>query len=62
MRRDTIGAKPSFAILETGMNLPDEAVQHPVIQEMSILSIDMILLGNVSGHPISPMIKLTTVA
>ena len=62
MRRDTIGAKPSFAILETGMNLPDEAVQHPVIQEMSILSIDMILLGNVSGHPISPIIKLTTVA
>ncbi|KAF8483510.1 terpenoid synthase [Russula ochroleuca] len=46
VRRDTIGAKPSFAILETGMNLPDEAVQHPVIQEMSILSIDMILLGN----------------
>jgi hypothetical protein len=48
VRRDTIGAKPSFAILELDMNLPDEAVHHPVIEEMSSLTIDMILLGNVS--------------
>jgi hypothetical protein len=48
VRRDTIGAKPSFAILETGLNLPDEAVYHPIIQELSIVTIDMILLGNVS--------------
>ena len=48
VRRDTIGAKPSFAILETGLeNLTDEAVCHPVINELSILAIDMILLGNV---------------
>lgn len=47
VRRDTIGAKPSFAILELDMNLPDEAIHHPVIEELSILSIDMILLGNV---------------
>ncbi|KAI0295705.1 terpenoid synthase [Russula brevipes] len=46
VRRDTIGAKPSFAILETGMDLPDEAVRHPIIEELAILSIDMILLGN----------------
>ncbi|KAI0052749.1 terpenoid synthase [Auriscalpium vulgare] len=46
VRRDTIGAKPSFAILEVGMDIPDEAIEHPIIQEMSILSIDMILLGN----------------
>lgn len=53
VRRDTIGAKPSFAILETAMNLPDEAVYHPNIVELSIVTIDMILLGNVSGdtHP-----------
>jgi hypothetical protein len=49
VRRDTIGAKPSFAILETAMNLPDEAVYHPDIVELSIVTIDMILLGNVSG-------------
>ena len=47
VRRDSIGAKPSFAILELDMNIPDEAVHHPVIEELSILSIDMILLGNV---------------
>jgi hypothetical protein len=52
VRRDTIGAKPSFAILETAMNLPDEAVYHPDIVELSILTIDMILLGNVSGDTI----------
>lgn len=47
VRRDTIGAKPSFAILETGLeNLTDEAVRHPIINELSILTIDMILLGN----------------
>ncbi|KAH9965227.1 terpenoid synthase [Russula dissimulans] len=46
VRRDTIGAKPSFAILETPLNLPEEAVRHPVIEELAILSIDMILLGN----------------
>ena len=35
------------------MNLPDEAVYHPNIVELSIVTIDMILLGNVSGdtHP-----------
>jgi len=55
VRRDTIGAKPSFAILETAMNLPDEAVYHPVITELSILTIDMILLGNVSGDTILPI-------
>ncbi|KAI9453186.1 terpenoid synthase [Russula earlei] len=49
VRRDTIGAKPSFVILETPLNLPEEAVRHPIIEELSILSIDMILLGNVSG-------------
>jgi hypothetical protein len=52
VRRDTIGAKPSFAILETAMNLPDEAVHHPDIVELSIMSIDMILLGNVSDDTI----------
>ena len=34
------------------MNLPDEAVYHPDIVELSIVTIDMILLGNVSGDTI----------
>ncbi|KAI0062689.1 terpenoid synthase [Artomyces pyxidatus] len=46
VRRETIGAMPSFAILELDMDLPDEAVEHPVIQELSSLAVDMILLGN----------------
>jgi hypothetical protein len=29
------------------MDLPDEAVHHPVVEEMSILAIDMIILCNV---------------
>lgn len=50
VRRDTIGAKPSFAVLELDLNLPQEVMDHPVIKEMEILSIDMIILGNVSVH------------
>jgi Delta6-protoilludene synthase len=50
VRRGTIGAEPTFAFLELAMNLPDEAVHHPVIEEMSILSTSMILLGNVGLH------------
>ena len=41
------------------MNLPDEAVYHPVIVELSILTIDMILLGNVSGDAIPHITGLT---
>ncbi|KAI0062662.1 terpenoid synthase [Artomyces pyxidatus] len=47
-RRDTVGTKPSFAILELGMDLPDEAMEHPVIQELTIVATDMIFLVNVS--------------
>ncbi|KAJ7474145.1 isoprenoid synthase domain-containing protein [Mycena latifolia] len=31
VRRDTIGAKPSFAICELHMNIPDEVITHPVL-------------------------------
>jgi Delta6-protoilludene synthase len=58
IRRDTIGAKPSFAILETGLNLPDEAVRHPIINELSIVAIDMILLGNVSRDAVAHTTKV----
>jgi len=46
VRRDTIGLKPSFAILEAGLNLPDEVVRHPVIQRLLILAAEMVLLDN----------------
>lgn len=59
VRRDTIGAKPSFALLEADMNLPDEVINHPVIVDLSISCIDMLILGNVSTiipdwHPHHP--------
>jgi hypothetical protein len=47
VRRDTIGTRPAFALLELDMNLPDEAVQHPVVEEMTVLATDMIILANV---------------
>ncbi|KAN0078464.1 Isoprenoid synthase domain containing protein [Tylopilus felleus] len=46
VRRDTIGAKPSFALLELALDIPDEVIAHPAIQEMSFASIDMLCIGN----------------
>ncbi|KZV73684.1 terpenoid synthase [Peniophora sp. CONT] len=46
VRRDTSGVKPCFAIIELGLSLPQEVVDHPVIKEMEILGTDMILLFN----------------
>ena len=53
VRRDTIGLKPSFAILEAGLNLPDEAVRHPVIERFLTLAAEMVLLDNVSRDAIT---------
>ncbi|KAJ7454224.1 terpenoid synthase [Mycena latifolia] len=46
VRRDTIGAKPSFAICEIHMNLPDEIITHPVIVKLTNLCIDALIIGN----------------
>ncbi|KAI0284093.1 terpenoid synthase [Russula brevipes] len=46
VRRYTIGARPCFAILESELNLPDEAVHHPAIEELSRLAIEMMILDN----------------
>ncbi|KAI9457947.1 terpenoid synthase [Lactarius psammicola] len=46
VRRDTIGSRPAFALIELDLNLPDEAVEHPVIEEMIVLATDMIVLSN----------------
>ena len=55
VRRITIGAMPSFALLGLGLDLPDGAILHPVIVELSALAADMISLTNVSkdttAHP-----------
>ncbi|KAF8493609.1 terpenoid synthase [Gautieria morchelliformis] len=46
IRRETIGVKPSFAINEIHLTIPDEVMKHPVIVALSELSIDMLLIGN----------------
>ena len=46
VRRDTIGAKPSFAINQLYMNLPDKVNNNPVIKKLCELCIDMLIIGN----------------
>ncbi|KAL0574477.1 hypothetical protein V5O48_007491 [Marasmius crinis-equi] len=46
IRRKTIGAFPSFAILEIHMNLPEEVFLDPVIARLAVLAVDMIIVGN----------------
>lgn len=46
VRRDTIGAKPSFAINEVHMNLPDYVLEHPIFKSLTASCIDMLCIGN----------------
>ncbi|KAL0565794.1 hypothetical protein V5O48_016225 [Marasmius crinis-equi] len=46
IRRKTIGAFPAFAVLEIHMDLPDEVISNPVIERMTVLAVDMIILSN----------------
>ena len=46
IRRRTIGAKPSFAILELRTDIPDEVMTHPSIVTLVDASVDMIIIGN----------------
>jgi hypothetical protein len=62
MRRDSIGMKTVFAILEIGLNLPDEVVRHPVINELSTLALELVLLDNVSRDATAHMARLTAIA
>ncbi|KAN0100103.1 Isoprenoid synthase domain containing protein [Tylopilus felleus] len=46
LRRNTIGAKPAFALLELGLEIPDEVISHPAIQQMDVAAIDMVAIAN----------------
>jgi hypothetical protein len=50
-RRDNIGSDPSFAFLETSLeiDIPEEIMQHPTIVAIQRDTTDMIVLANVSG-------------
>lgn len=46
IRRRTIGAEPSFVINTIHISLPDELIHHPTIERLTLLTIDMLLIGN----------------
>ncbi|KAG2136537.1 terpenoid synthase [Suillus bovinus] len=46
LRRKTIGAEPSFSILEMGMDLPDEVFRHPVIVDLVECITELIIIDN----------------
>ena len=64
LRRDMGGAKPAFALLELGLDIPDEVMSHPTIEDMAMASNAMICLSNVSDvsvdMPPPPMILIKT--
>lgn len=47
-RRRTSGVKPSFSIIELGLDIPDEVMSHPAIQGMISAAVDMVAFSNVS--------------
>lgn len=49
VRRDTIGAKPSFALMELELDIPDEVFHHPTLENLRLWVIDMLCIGNVSN-------------
>lgn len=57
VRRETVATKPAFALFELDMDLPDEVVNHPVIQDLSVWAADMHSLANVGPLRISRKIN-----
>ncbi|KAJ7071626.1 isoprenoid synthase domain-containing protein, partial [Mycena amicta] len=46
VRRNTIGAKAGFALIETHLNIPDEIIAHPIVVKLTNLTIDAIFIAN----------------
>lgn len=61
LRRKTSSIMPSFALLELALDIPDDVISHPAIQEMILASTDLIMIGNVSTtyDQIAPRTRLT---
>ncbi|KAF7328301.1 Terpene cyclase [Mycena sanguinolenta] len=51
LRRRTIGVQPSYPMIELGMNLVDEIWDHPVIDELRRIAVDIVLLDNLFYEP-----------
>lgn len=48
MRRENIGARPSYVPGELHLNIPDEAFYHPIIKELEYHIAELIILDNAS--------------
>ncbi|KAI1498321.1 terpenoid synthase [Biscogniauxia marginata] len=46
VRRRTVGTLPSFRILEMAMNIPDDIMEHAIIQELELLATDLTIFTN----------------
>ncbi|KAJ3748509.1 terpenoid synthase [Lentinula detonsa] len=46
VRRDTIGAKPSFALLHLGSELPTGFLSDPLVEYITTITIDLLIIGN----------------
>ena len=47
-RRRNCGARSTFFAIELGLDIPDEVMAHPAIQEMILAAVDMTAFSNVS--------------
>lgn len=56
VRRDNSGCKPCFQLAEfsAGIDLPDEVIQHPVLQALEEASNDLVTWSNVRFVLINP--------
>ena len=52
VRRDTSGCKPCWALIEyaSGLDLPDEVMEHPIIQSLDEATNDLVTWSNVSDQ------------
>jgi hypothetical protein len=51
MRRDNSGCKPCLALIEyaSGLDLPDEVIEHPIIESLGEATNDLVIWSNVSN-------------
>jgi hypothetical protein len=63
VRRDTSGCKPCWALIEyaNGLDIPDEVMEHPVVEALGEAANDLVTWSNVSPpsqiSPLTPLIS-----
>jgi hypothetical protein len=46
IRRENTGLKPSYAIIEVHLNLPERVHSDPIIERLYLAAVDLILIAN----------------